>query len=250
MATLLMVTKTIDINCDLGEGTGNDALLMPFISSCNIACGGHYGDKETMAATIRLAKDHHVKVGAHPSFPDKKNFGRKILIISKNALEDSIYQQIKTFQAVCKVEGVQINHIKPHGALYNLVAKDNSTASTVLNTLKKTGVVAAIYAPYQSSIATLGQRNFDIIFEAFADRQYHSNLQLVARSEKGSVISTPKIAWNQVRSILQEGVVTSVEGEKINIEAQTFCIHGDQPNAVALASYIHNQLMKNNISIG
>ncbi len=245
-----MAKQTIDINCDLGEGSENDDLLMPFISSCSIACGGHYGDEKTIAAAIRLAKKNQVKVGAHPSFPDKENFGRKIISISKNDLEANISHQIKTFQEVCKIEGVQINHIKLHGALYNLAAKDEQTATTILTAVKKTNVKVSIYAPYQSVLADLAQTNFNVIFEAFADRQYHSDLQLVARSENGAVISNPTFAWKQVQRILQKSEVLSIEGGKVKIEAQTFCIHGDQPNAVALASYIHEQLMENNISIG
>lgn len=245
-----MEKQTIDINCDLGEGSGNDALLMPFISSCSIACGGHYGDKETIAATIRLAKKHHVKVGAHPSFPDKENFGRKIMTLTKSELEDSIYHQLKTFQEVCKKEGIPINHIKLHGALYNLAAKDEQTALAVLNTIKKTKIKAAIYAPYQSALANIARPNFDVIFEGFADRKYHSDLQLVARSKNGAVISEPTVAWKQVQHILEKGTVLSIEGEKVKIAAQTFCIHGDQPNAVALASYIYTQLLKSNIVIG
>ena len=245
-----MKTKTIDINCDLGEGTGNDELLMPYISSCSIACGGHFGDEKTMTAAIRLAKKHQVKVGAHPSFPDKENFGRKTMSISENELEENVYNQIKAFQQVCEREDVQINHIKLHGALYNLAAKDEKIALTVLEAIKKTSVKVSVYAPYQSILADQAHPNFDVIFEAFADRQYYSDLQLVARSEKGAVITEPIIAWKQVRRILQKGEVLSVEGEKVKIKAQTFCIHGDQPNAIALASYIHEQLMKNNISIG
>ncbi len=242
-----MTMKKIDINCDLGEGAGNDALLMPFISSCSIACGGHYGDKETMATTIRLAKKHHVKVGAHPSFPDKENFGRKVINLAKNEIENSIYHQLKTFQEICQAEGLPINHIKLHGALYHLASKDEQTALTVLSAIKKTGINAAIYAPYQSALANIAHPNFDVILEAFADRQYHSNLQLVARSKKGAVISEPTVAWKQVQHILEKGTVLSIEGEKVKIEVQTCCIHGDQPNAVALASYIYKQLFKNNI---
>lgn len=245
-----MAKQTIDINCDLGEGAGNDALLMPFISSCSIACGGHYGDKKTMTTAIRLAKQHQVKVGAHPSFPDKENFGRKLMTLTKSELEDSIYHQLKTFQEVCKTEGFPINHIKLHGALYNLAAKDEQTALTVLSAIKKTNIQSAIYAPYQSALANIARPNFDVILEAFADRKYHHNLQLVARSKNGAVISEPTVAWKQVQHILEKGTVISIEGKKVNITVQTFCIHGDQPNAVALASYIYKQLLKNNLVIG
>ncbi len=245
-----MKTGTIDINCDLGEGTGNDVSLMSYISSCSIACGGHFGDEKTMVAAIRLAKKHQVKVGVHPSFPDKENFGRKIISISENELEENVYNQIKTFQQVCEREDVQINHIKLHGALYNLAAKNENIALTVLKAIKNTKIKASIYAPYQSVLADLAHPNFNVIFEAFADRQYHSDLQLVARSKKKAVISEPTVAWKQVQHILEKGIVISVEGEKVKIKAQTFCIHGDQPNAIALASYIHEQLLKTNISIG
>ena len=132
--------RPIDINCDLGEGIGNDAEIMPYINSCNIACGGHFGDLQTIKETILLAQKYAVKVGAHPSFPDKENFGRKLMTLSDNDLMDSISQQIKLFHQACNETGARMHHVKLHGALYNLAAKDSHIAELVIQAFKQTWI--------------------------------------------------------------------------------------------------------------
>ena len=245
-----MKIKTIDINADLGEGSGNDAAIMPFISSCNIACGGHFGDEKSMRETIVLAKKHQVKVGAHPSFPDKANFGRQVLDISDKALEDAVFKQINAFVNCCNTEGLKINHIKPHGALYNIATKDQKIAAVVLKALERTGFKVPVYVPFHSVIARLAKaKGMPFIYEAFADRLYHNTLQLVSRAKQGAVISDPETAWQQVYDMLFHSKINTVEGDRVTIKAETLCVHGDQPQAMAVVKYIYEQLHKHEIKL-
>lgn len=228
----------IDLNCDLGEGMGNDAQLMPFLGSCNIACGGHFGDHESMTTAVKLAIKHGVNVGAHPSFPDKKNFGRKIIDISKDDLHHSLFQQISNFKVVCAEQNIAMHHIKLHGALYNLAANDAEIAALVLNVLAAVKADIKIYVPFNSAIAILADDYFPIVYEAFADRSYNNDLSLVNRDHKNAVITDKKQAWQQVSSIINTGMVQTIEGQMVTIKADTFCVHGDQENALELLQYI------------
>ncbi|MFK8011145.1 MAG: 5-oxoprolinase subunit PxpA [Marinicellaceae bacterium] len=234
----------IDINCDLGEGIGNDAEIMPFISSCNIACGGHYGDAMSISETISLATENSVKIGAHPSYPDKINFGRKLITISEHELYASLCEQLMFFNSHCHKFGVNLHHVKLHGALYNVAARDEKTAKIVLKSLTDCEINAKIYAPYQSVLAELAQPRFDVLYEAFIDRRYHNNLQLVARNREDAIISDKSEAWAHLLHILKTGTVKTVEGFDQKIKADTFCIHGDQPNAQQLVKYISENLSK------
>lgn len=241
------MAKQIDINCDLGEGANNDELLMPYISSCNIACGGHFGDKESMINTIKLAKIHQVKIGAHPSFPDRENFGRQIMKIDNESLKASLYDQIIQFKEICSEEEVELNHIKLHGALYNLAARSTKTANLIIETLIKTGLNCKLFAPYQSELSKIDQNQFEICHEAFIDRSYRMDLSLVSRQDKLALISSPKLAWEQLYRIIKHQEIISVEGNKVKMIADTFCIHGDQERAVDIMSYIDARLGQNNI---
>jgi UPF0271 protein len=234
--------RSIDINCDLGEGFGNDAEIMPFIHSCNIACGGHYGSLTTISETIRLASKHAVKVGAHPSFPDPANFGRKSMQIADQDLIDSLMQQINLFKQECQQHNVMMHHVKLHGALYNLAAKDPKIAKVVIKALKQVCPGSIIYAPYNSEIAKLAASDFGVHYEAFVDRRYHRNLQLVSRKRDDAVITDPTQAWNQVLNILENNKVISVEGNDVFLKADTFCVHGDQPQALQLVKFISKQI--------
>ena len=146
---------TIDINCDVGEGIENEHLLMPHISSCNIACGGHFGDEISIDKTIQLAIKNNVLIGAHPSFPDKENFGRKVMNLSKEQLQKSIENQLELFQNRLNFVGQKLHHIKPHGALYNLIAVDKNVAKTFLKAIEKYRKEAFLYVPYNSIIEKL-----------------------------------------------------------------------------------------------
>ncbi len=232
----------IDINCDLGEGMGNDAQLMPFLGSCNIACGGHFGDSKTMETAIQLAKKYHVNVGAHPSYPDKENFGRKIIDISRDELHQSLVQQISDFQTICTQNNVVMHHIKLHGALYNLAANDAEIAAVVLNAFAKVQAEIKIYVPYFSAIAILAEDYFPIVYEAFADRSYNADLSLVSRNESNAVITDKQQAWQQVKNIIETGKVSTINGGIANIKADTFCVHGDNDNALEILQHIQQCL--------
>ncbi len=240
----------VDLNCDVGEGLNNEAELMPFISSCSVACGAHAGVVKTIIKTIKLALKHGVKVGAHPSFPDKENFGRKIMNIPSAELQQSLERQINLINTHVQGLGAALHHVKPHGALYNLAANDAETAQIVINAIKNTVESAFLYVPYNSIIEKLAQQNgLNVKVEAFADRNYNTNLTLVSRRLPKSVITNKKlVAAHLVRMILNKEVI-SIDGIGVKIDAQTFCIHGDNPRAIEVLKYLSNELSKNEIKI-
>lgn len=241
--------KYIDINADLGEGMGYDAELMPLISSCNIACGGHVGDEVSIRATISLAAKHRVKIGAHPSFPDTDSFGRKVLTMTKEALAQSIFHQLLEFYAVCETEGAAIHHIKLHGALYNYAAKDAPTADAVVEAIVATKTRPTLYVPYGSVLHRKAENLLPLRFEAFIDRRYANDLSLVSRDADGAVIHEPEHAWKQLQQLVFSNTVTTVEGVQKSITADTFCIHGDNPTAVEILMYLHQQFENYNLTL-
>ena len=239
----------IDINADLGEGIGPDPLIMPWISSCNIACGGHAGDFETMHQTILLAKQHHVAVGAHPSFPDRDNFGRVILQMSKEELTASIFEQILAFSAICEELDVEFHHLKLHGALYNYAAKDGATSDAVIKALEMSGLRPILYLPYNSVLHRKAENLFPLCFEAFIDRRYEADGSLRARKHSDAVIHDPQQAWKQLRKMVVQRKITAINGEDIPVVASTFCLHSDHPNSLEIIRYIRQQMEAHHISL-
>ena len=235
----------IDINCDMGEGLGNEADLMPFVTSCNIACGGHAGDKETMVRTVDLAIGKGVLVGAHPSYPDREHFGRRSLNISQGDLIRDIRGQIGGLERVLHYFGRPMNHIKPHGALYNDLAIDRRTARIFLRSIPEYREKVELFVPYGSIIAEEARsRGFRIKYEAFADRNYNEDLTLVSRTENNALIEEPRAVLDHlVRMVLGKEVLT-VSGKLIKIEADTFCIHGDAPATLQILTYLSRTLPK------
>ncbi|MGO4920950.1 5-oxoprolinase subunit PxpA [Maribacter spongiicola] len=245
-----MAKRTIDINCDVGEGVRNEEELFPLISSCNIACGGHAGSRESILFCLELAKKYSVKVGAHPSYPDRENFGRVSMNISSAALIQSIKEQLQIFTALCDQMHVALHHIKPHGALYNDIAKDEHLAKTFLTGIEefKKGVV--LYVPYGSVIQSLALENgFKVLVEAFADRNYHTDLSLVSRKESNALITDGKEVLNHLLTMYKENEVKTVSGDKIPIIANTYCIHGDTPSALQILTYITKHLSEHNLQV-
>lgn len=240
----------IDINADVGEGIGNETDLLPLLSSCNIACGAHAGDVEIMTDVIRLAKKHHVKIGAHPSYPDKENFGRKVMSISNTALFASIKSQVKQLMSIARSENILLHHIKPHGALYNLAAKDEKTAKVIVEVMKRFHQPLKLYVPFGSVIAEIAKReNIAIVYEAFADRNYNSDLSLVSRKESNAIITDSDKMFAHIYNMVVHKKVLSVSGVEVPISATTFCIHGDNPKALELTRNLKNKLMKFGIQI-
>ena len=242
------VTK-IDNNSDLGEGAGHDEQLMPLISSCSIACGGHFGNEVTMRTAVRFAKEHDVNVGAHPSFPDKDNFGRKMFTITQEELIESIVDQLLAFYSICDSEDLPIHHIKLHGALYNYAAIDTSTANAVVEAIVATKIRPKLYLQHGSILHRKAENIIPLVFEAFIDRNYNDDLSLVTRGNPNALISTPKDAWYQLYNIIEKGSITTVDGAKKPITASTFCIHGDNENSVVILKYIHEQMVSRKISL-
>lgn len=242
--------KRIDINCDLGEGVIGEALLMPYISSCNIACGGHFGNKDTIDETIVLAIKHGVKIGAHPSFPDQINFGRKLVKISTQDLKKSIQSQLELFTERLEIFNGKMHHIKAHGALYNLIAKDIDAATNYLNAIEKFTKGVSVYVPYNSAIEKIAkERGMNIKYEAFADRNYNADLSLVSRSNKNAVISNPAAVFNQIKQMIETEKVQTIDNVVVSIKADTFCIHGDHINALEILKEITRLLTAKNIQI-
>ena len=241
---------SVDINADVGEGLNNEVHVMPYLSSCNIACGGHAGDNNTMASTIKQAIANNVKIGVHPSFPDKANFGRLQMLISDTDLFQSITSQITAFQTILKTYNGHLNHLKPHGALYNLAAQDERIAKIIVGVVQKLELPIKLYAPYKSALAELAiRKNIGVVYEAFADRNYNDDLSLVSRRNPRALLSNPTAVLNHVLNMILHGKVRTVSSEEIPIDASTFCVHGDTKNAIKILQHLNKELPKYNIII-
>ena len=233
----------IDINCDLGEGLHNEHIIMPLISSCNISCGAHAGSIEIIDKVIDLAVKHKVKIGAHPSFPDRQNFGRKVLDISNSDLQKSLENQLTIFKDRALLQNATIHHVKPHGALYNLIAVNREKASVVIAAIQHVFEAVKLYVPYQSRIEEVAiQSGLEIVYEAFADRRYNEDLSLVSRTFSNALIEDKHEVLKQVQKIANKQLVTTVNFHEKKIKASTFCVHGDTKNAIELLQYLHKHL--------
>jgi UPF0271 protein len=225
----------IDLNCDLGEGCGNDAELMPLITSANIACGFHAGDPATAHATLHLAKQHGVQVGAHPSFPDREHFGRRELgRSSAQIFEDCVYQ-IGALAGLARAAGVDLRYVKPHGALYNIACRDADYAAPVVAAARlfQLNIMGLPGSQIQIACAERG----DFIAEGFADRRYLPDGSLVPRSNPDAFVRDPAEAMDQAERLLREKGVKSL------------CVHGDNPDAVAFVRALREEFTRRGIAI-
>ena len=229
----------MDINCDMGEGMSNDALLMPLISSANIACGYHAGDETTMRTTIALAKKYNVNIGAHPSFNDKENFGRTELHLSKKEIYDLMILQMQHMQKIAEEMQVTIHHVKPHGALYNMSAKNAEIAQAIASAIidfNKDLFLFGLSGSLSMDVAkNMGLKTKN---EVFADRTYQDDGNLTSRKEPNAMILTVEECLAHVKEMAVNKRVISVNGKSIPIVADTICIHGDGKNAVEFAKAI------------
>lgn len=233
----------IDLNCDMGETTGNDEAIIPFINSANIACGYHAGDATTMWQTTELAVNYGVNVGAHPSFPDKKNFGRTEMQMSLDEVYEIVIQQLILLNDVTATFGVKLHHVKPHGALYNMSARDPALAETIAQAVKDFDDQLTLFGLSGShSIEAAKKIGLKTANEVFADRAYLDDGSLVPRSQPGALIENAALALQQVVQMVNEGMVTTLSGKKVSILADTVCIHGDGKNAVAFAKSLREKL--------
>jgi UPF0271 protein len=241
---------TIDINCDMGEGSGSDASIMPFISSANIACGFHAGDEETMAETIELCIRHQVAIGAHPSFYDRKNFGRTEIHLSADEIYDILILQLRTIDKLAKAHEKSLSHVKPHGALYNMSAKNQEIAAAIGRAVKDFDENLILFGLSGSySIMQAKALGVKTASETFADRTYQDDGSLTSRSQPNALIEDANKVVEQVLQMIKEKTVTTVTGKKIPIVADTICIHGDGRHAIEFAKAIHDAMKKNEIEI-
>ena len=241
---------SVDLNADLGEGAGHDAELFELISSANIATGFHAGDADTMHAAVSTAKACRVAVGAHPSLFDRENFGRKALKVTAGEVFDAVVYQLGIFQAIAEAAGVRPNHVKPHGALYNMAARDEKIAEAVVRATKSVDAKLILFAPDDSTLARAGEScGLQIVHEVFADRNYLANGSLVPRSRAEALLHDPAEAAKRVLRMLREGKVQSLEGDDVDVRAETICVHGDTPGAVEFARELRSQLEREGVGI-
>ena len=241
---------TVDLNADLGEGSGHDEELFEVISSANIATGFHAGDSDTMHAAVSAAKQHGVAVGAHPSFFDRENFGRKDLKAGSEEVFDAVAYQLGIFQAIASGVGVQPNHVKPHGALYNMAVRDEKLADTIARAIASVDPKLILFAPDNSELARAGKaRGLQIAREVFADRNYLNDGWLVPRTRPDALLRDPKEAAQRALRMLREGKVRAVEGSDVDVRGETICVHGDTPGAVEFARELRSQLEREGVSI-
>ena len=242
--------KLCDLNCDMGEGIGNDEAIMPFISSANIACGYHAGDDQVMRQTVLLCQKKNVKIGAHPSFNDKTNFGRTEMRLPLNDIHQLIIDQISALKYIALVYGASLHHVKPHGALYNMAARDQQLASAIANAVKESDPNLILYGLSGSYLISEGQRHgLRTASEVFADRTYQDDGSLTPRNFRNALIESEDECIKQVLEIVLEGKVTTVSGKLIPIVAETICIHGDGEHAVTFAEKIHTALQNHSVEI-
>ncbi len=244
---------TIDLNCDMGEGMPHDPALMPFISSANIACGGHAGNDNTMRTTVELALKNGVAIGAHPSYNDPENFGRRDLIgISLRAddIPSIIFEQIDRLRNICIEFGTTLHHVKPHGALYNRAAKDPELSNLICKTIYQIDPSLFLYG-LSDSILKKEAASFPIKFinEVFADRTYQESGLLTPRTDAHALIESDEKAMQQVIQIVKTGSVTALNGKKIFLSADTICVHGDGRKALEFARLINTTLKNEKIQI-
>ena len=235
----MQANANIHINCDLGEGIGNDAQIMPLIDACNIACGGHTGDVHSIKRTIRLALKNEVQIGIHPSYYDPTNFGRTSLPFDADSLRATLIEQVSQFLNIAESLNAVVNHIKLHGALYNDAASNAEIAQFIIELFNEITPNLPLYCPLNSSIVKIG--GIQVVTEAFADRRYTQRGQLVSRKEKGALITHPNSAWKQIEMIHTTQSVKTIEGNRIPMKGETFCVHSDSPNAQNLLQYINTK---------
>jgi UPF0271 protein len=237
----------IDVNSDVGEfphllEDGTYYQLMDYITSINIACGGHAGDYNLMKAMIRMGVEKNVTIGAHPGYPDKENFGRKIMDMNPPDIMDTIMKQIENLFEIAAAENTELQHVKPHGALYNQAAKSSTIAHAIGLAVKQIDPQLTIVGLSDSlMIDTWKEMGLNVAGEAFADRSYEADGSLRNRELENALITNPTQAAKQAMMIIKSGEIISMDGNILSINAQTICIHSDTPNALAIAKAVKNR---------
>jgi UPF0271 protein len=253
-----MSVKKIDLNSDVGESFGNyklglDEEVIPLISSANIACGFHAGDPVVMRRTIALARENGVAVGAHPGFPDLLGFGRRNMDVSLDEIRDYVTYQVGAIQAFAHAQGLQLQHVKPHGALYNMAVQNPEIWEAVAEAvaaLDKDLILFVLAGDNRSDLEALGAKHgIRIGFEFFGDRAYNRDGSLVSRKQPGAVIHDHQMVAEKVLKMVQENKVVCLDGSEIDLAADTICVHGDNPSALAVVKNIRKTLMASGVEV-
>ena len=245
----------IDLNCDMGESfgaykLGTDEQILPFITSANIACGFHAGDPGTMRKTVQLALQHGVGIGAHPGLPDLVGFGRRNMDISAQEAYDMVVYQIGALAGFVRAEGGVLQHVKPHGALYNMAAKSQKLSEAIAEAVYKIDPSLILFGLSGSELVKAGERiGLRTAHEVFADRTYQADGSLTPRTQPDALIADEETALQQVVRMVKEGKVQSRQGEAVAIQADTVCIHGDGPHALAFARKIRDLLDASGVAV-
>ncbi|MFP5503730.1 MAG: LamB/YcsF family protein [Candidatus Sericytochromatia bacterium] len=245
----------VDLNADLGEGfgpygLGDDAAVLDCVSSANVACGFHAGDPAIMRRTVLAAGDRGVAVGAHPGFADRRGFGRREMAATPEEVYADVLYQIGALAGFCRAAGVPLRHVKPHGALYNMAARDRALAQAVASAVRDFAPDLVLYGLAGSELLAAGREaGLHVASEFFADRAYTAGGGLVPRGMPGAVIADPEIAIARVLQAVREGVVETIEGTRAPVAVDTVCLHGDEPRAVAFARRLREALEEAGIRV-
>lgn len=242
--------RAIDLNCDLGEGAGADAELMPLVSSANIACGAHAGDDATMRETVRLALRHGVAIGAHPGFADREHFGRREMPVSPGEAEALVLDQVRRLQEVVRALGGALHHVKLHGALYNQASRDRALAAAVVAAVRA-AAVPRLYVLSGSVLEAVAREDGGVAVasEVFADRTYQRDGTLTPRTRPDALVADEATAVAQVLRFVRDGRVRATDGADVPVRADTVCLHGDGPHAVAFARRLRAELAAAGVAV-
>ncbi len=245
----------VDLNGDVGESSGSrlaghDALLLPALTSASIACGFHAGNPSTMRLTVVLAREHGVAVGAHPGFADLEGFGRREMPCTAAEVEDMVVYQIGALSAIAAREGVRLAHVKPHGALYNMAARDATLADAIARAVAAVDPTLVLFGLSGSHLISAARRaGLRAAAEVFADRAYREDGSLVPRSEEGAVLHDDAVVVDRAVEMVTTGMVTAVDGARVPLEVDTICVHGDTPGAAALARHLRAALVSAGVGV-
>lgn len=246
---------SIDLNADLGESygrwrLGEDEAVLACISSANVACGGHAGDPDVMRRTVRLAAAAGVRVGAHPGFADLAGFGRRELPVTPLETENLVLAQVGALAAIAAAEGLRLQHVKPHGALYNMAVRDRALAEAIVRAIVSVDRDLLLFALPQSELQRAGAAaGLAVIAEGFADRAYEPDGRLTPRSQPGAVIEDAATVTERALRMVRDGVVTTRSGEDVPMRIGTLCVHGDTPGAARLARQLHDAFSDQGIKV-
>lgn len=245
----------IDLNCDMGESfgawsMGNDLAILPYVTSANIACGYHAGDPGTMRKTVAAALEHGVAIGAHPGLPDLVGFGRRNIDISPQEAYDMVVVQVGALAAVAASQGARLHHVKAHGALYNMAAKKPELAQAIARAVYDIDSSLVFYGLASSELTRAGEQcGLKVAHEVFGDRTYQNDGSLTPRTHADAMIEDATVSIRQVLRMITEGRITSVQGDEVPVKADTLCLHGDQPDAVAFAKSIRLALHEAGVQV-